>query len=238
MRAGIPQMLRPGLVAGACLVALVALVAGAAPAAAHIQVLPATAAPDDAVEFEVLVPNERDRGTTKVELAVPPGVIPFSYLDAPGWKRSLTLKQDGSTRSIVWKGKLRKDGFASFSFLASTPGSEGEIAWKAIQTYEDGKKVRWIEPAQGESPAAITKVSKQYPPQNAGGENAEGSATPADTTTTPATATESASSSDDSDGTARWLAIGGLVAGVAALVLSIMTRASARARKGPEDSPA
>ena len=99
---------------------------------------------------------------------MPPGVIPFSYLEAPGWRRSLTKKKDGSVRSIVWRGRLRHDGFASFAFLASTPPNDGEIVWKAIQTYDDGKKVRWIEPAGGESPAAVTTVSTALPASERG----------------------------------------------------------------------
>ncbi len=187
------------------------------PAAAHIQVRPTTAAPDDAVAWEVIVPNERDRLTTKVELAVPPGVIPFSYLEAPGWRRSLTKKKDGSVRSIVWRGSLRSDGFASFAFLASTPPNDGEIVWKAIQTYDDGKKVRWIEPAGGESPAAVTTVSKRFPPQNAGGEG------PTSEAASPAsTAVASTSDGDGSDSTARWLAAGALAAALAALALSVL----------------
>jgi uncharacterized protein YcnI len=197
----------------------VLIAAGVTPAAAHIQVRPATAAPDDAVAWEVIVPNERDRLTTKVELAVPPGVIPFSYLEAPGWSRSLTRKKDGSTRSIVWRGRLRPDGFASFAFLASTPPSEGEIEWKTIQTYDDGKKVRWIEPAGGESPAAVTTVSKQFPPQNAGG---EGSTSEAASSAPAAAASDSGG--DGSDSTARWLAAGALVAALAALALSLLRR--------------
>ena len=207
-----------------------ALAAGAPQAAAHIQVDPSTAAPDDAVKFEVLVPNERSQGTTKVELAVPAGVIPFSYADTPGWKRSLTTNKDGSVRSIVWKGRLRKDGFADFFFLASTPPKEGDLAWKAIQTYDDGKKVRWIEPPGGENPAAVTAVSKQYPRQNAGGEGTDGSSGGDPATTT--TASADSGSSDDSDSTARWLAAAALAAALAALGISILRGRAARS--GPK----
>jgi uncharacterized protein YcnI len=195
------------------------------PAAAHIQVHPTTAAPDDAVEFEVLVPNERTRGTTRVELAVPAGVIPFSYLEEPGWRRSLTLEGDGSTRSIVWRGRLRPDGFARFAFLASTPPQEGAIAWKAIQTYDDGKKVRWIGTPDAENPAALTTVSKRFPRQNVGGEGtakAQGASAPTSATPDP-TAPD-----DSSDSTARWLAAGALAAALLALAVSIFRRREVR----------
>ena len=141
---------------------------------AHIDVRPTTAAPDDAVLFEVLVPNEREQRTIQVELAVPPKVIPFSYEETSGWRRSLTFNRDQSIRSIVWRGRLRRDGFARFGFLASTPPRGGQIQWKAIQTYDDGRKVRWIEPADGENPAAFTTISDRFPRQDAGGEASGG----------------------------------------------------------------
>jgi Domain of unkown function (DUF1775) len=199
-------------------IAMTAVVAGVAPAAAHVQVIPSTAAPDDAVKWEVLVPNEDEAPTTKVELAIPPGVIPFSYQDVPGWRRSLTLKKDGSVRSIVWRGRLRPHSFASFEFLASTPPTEGELAWKAIQTYQGGRKVRWIEPADGENPAAFTTVSKRFPAQNAGGEGS------GETAAAEPAATETSADGDGSDTTARWLAAGALAAALAALAVALLRR--------------
>jgi uncharacterized protein YcnI len=196
---------------------LVVLMAPAA--AAHVQVRPATAAPEDPVLFEVLAPNERDERTIEIELAIPSGVIPFSYGDAPGWRRSLRLNQDESVRSIVWRGRLRPDGFARFAFLASTPSREGDIAWKAIQTYEDGRKVRWIGAPGSEEPAAVTTVAKRFPRQNAGGEGEGGTAS-----APPAATTAESDSGDGSDSTARWLAAAALVAAVASLALSLFRR--------------
>jgi uncharacterized protein YcnI len=199
------------------------IAAGVSPAAAHIQIRPPKAAPDDAVLWEMLVPNERNRLTTRVELAVPQGVIPFSYSDPPGWRRALTLSKDGSTRSIVWRGRMRRDGFASFEFLASTPPEEGDIAWKAIQTYDDGKKERWIGTPESDNPAALTTVSKRFPRQNAGGEGTgkgEPQASPA--------VSASTKSEGTSDSTARWLAAGALAAALAALAMSVFRRRQVR----------
>jgi hypothetical protein len=204
-------------------VAALVTAASASSAAAHIQVTPTTAAPDDAVKWDVLVPNEDDSATVEVELAIPAGVIPFSYRDEPGWRRSLTMKKDGSVRSIVWRGQLRPTSFASFEFLASTPPSEGEIAWKAIQTYAGGRKVRWIEPAGGESPAAFTTVSKRYPAQNAGGEG-DGAASAGGEAAATTESSADGGSSDGSDSTARWLAAGALAAALAALAVAIFRR--------------
>lgn len=206
-------------------------------AAAHVQVRPNTAAPDDAVLFEVLVPNEKENRTVELELAIPAGVLPFSYEDTPGWRRELRLNPNQSLRSIVWRGRLQTDGFARFGFLASTPPREGEIAWKAVQTYEDGTKVRWIEPPDGEQPAAVTMVSKRFPRQDAGGEApGEGSSgqpqAPAEAEAEgegePEAMAAESEGSDGSDSTARWLAAGALAAALASLALVLLRRPTVR----------
>jgi uncharacterized protein YcnI len=198
------------------------LAVGAPRAAAHIDVRPTTAAPDDAVLFEVLVPNEREERTVQVELAVPANVIPFSYENTPGWRRSLTLNPNQSIRSIVWRGRLPSDGFARFGFLASTPPREGEIQWKSIQTYEDGRKVRWIEPPDGENPAAVTTVSERFPRQDAGGEAAGRAESPSQASQGGADTQTDESSEDGSDGTARWLAAAALVVALASLAIVLL----------------
>jgi uncharacterized protein YcnI len=232
------------LIAALLCVGLV-IAAAAPPAAGHVQVRPNTAAPDDAVLFEVLVPNERENRTVELELAIPAGVLPFSYEDTPGWRRELRLNPNQSIRSIVWRGRLQTDGYVRFGFLASTPPREGEIAWKAVQTYDDGTKVRWIEPPDGEQPAAVTMVSERFPRQDAGGEapgeaSSGQSQTPAqpEAETEPEAAMETAqAATDDSDGsdtTARWLAAGALAAALASLALTFLRRRPVRpsAREG------
>jgi uncharacterized protein YcnI len=220
------------------------LAAGTLPAAAHVQVRPTTAAPEDAVLFEVMVPNERENRTVEVELAVPAGVLPFSYEDTPGWRRTLRLNPNQSIRSIVWRGTMAADGFVRFGFLASTPPREGDISWKAVQTYDDGRKVRWIEPPDGEQPAAVTTVSERFPRQDAGGEApGEGSSgeaqaqAPAEAAAEPeamAEETEASGGSDGSDTTARWLAAGALAAALLSLALVVMRRPTVRRSAGEE----
>lgn len=156
----------------AALAAALAAAASAAPAAAHVQVRPAEAAPGDPVLWTVLVPNERDVATTRVELAIPEGVLPFSYEPLPGWTRRVTKNPDQSTRSVIWSGRLQPEEVLSTQFLATTPEAEGPISWKAIQTYADGQKVRWIGGPDTDEPASVTQISASAPRENAGGEGA------------------------------------------------------------------
>lgn len=145
----------------------------AAPASAHVQVRPALAAPGDPVLFQVIVPNEKDAHTVEVTLQIPKDVLPFSFEEPEGWTRENQEGSDGSLEQVTWKGELAEDGFARFSFLASTPEQEGEIVWKSIQTYDDGSVSRWIGEPDSDNPAAVTTISADAPRENAGGEGAE-----------------------------------------------------------------
>ena len=194
----------------------------AAPAAAHVQVRPALAAPGDPVLWTVLIPSEQEAGTRQVELAVPKDVLPFSFEDSPGWPRSLRKNADGSVRSIVWRGTTAADGLATFRFLASTPERAGAIEWKAIQTYRDGDVVRWIGSASSDHPASVTTISSSAPRENAGGEGADGAAAASPATAATPTATDA--SDGDGDGP-DWLARG---LGLAALLVAAFAALAAR----------
>ena len=148
-------MIRRALLATAALALVLA-----APASAHVQVRPALVAPGDPVLFQVIVPNESDAHTVEVVLQVPKDVLPFSFEEPDGWTRENKEGADGSLETITWKGELAEDGFARFSFLASTPEQEGEIVWKSIQTYDDGSVSRWIGAPDADNPAAVTTVSQ------------------------------------------------------------------------------
>ncbi len=195
------------------------------PAAAHVQVRPAQAAPGDPVLWTVLVPSEQETGTRQVELAVPKDVLPFSFEDTPGWTRQLRTNPDGSIRSIRWRGRTRPDGLATFRFLASTPEREGPIAWKAIQTYRDGAVVRWIGSEASEHPASVTTVSRSVATENAGG---EAGARPQASSGSPAAAARSANGADSGP---DWLARG--LGAVALLVAAGAAWIMSRRRSGP-----
>lgn len=198
--------------------AVVGVALAAAPAGAHVQVRPAEAAPGDPVLWTVLVPNERDVATTRVELAMPAGVLPFAYEPLPGWTRRVTKNPDQSTRSVVWTGRLEPEEVLATQFLATTPDAEGPVSWKAVQTYADGQKVRWIGGPDTEEPAAVTEITASAPRENAGGEAAAAETTPAD------------AASPDREG-GDGLAIAALAVGLLALIVSGAALLKARGRR-------
>jgi uncharacterized protein YcnI len=198
-----------------------------ASAEGHVQVRPTTAAPGDPVLFELLVPNERSQSTVAVSLQIPKDVLPFSFQDPPGWRRKNELAGDGSIKVVRWRGRLAKDGFAQFRFLAATPERVGPISWKSIQTYADGKETAWIGPPDSEEPASVTNVTADASRQNAGGEGAA----PADGGSDASAPAQSGSDGGggDSDTLAIVLGAGGMLLGALALAVTLLRRRSTTA---------
>jgi uncharacterized protein YcnI len=222
---------------------LVSVAAGAfapAVAGAHIQVIPSIVAPNDPVKFTVVVPGEQEDSTTSVDLKMPTGLLPFSYEETPGWTRKLVLASNGAVDRVVWTGKLPKDGFVEFSFLAGTPEKPGELVFKALQTYADNSVVRWIGEPKSDHPAPVVEVQKDAPRQNAGGESGSdggGDAQPAAAASATATPTTAAvetaavvSSGSDRDPLAIALGGGGLLLGLIALGVSLSGRRGSPSR--------
>jgi uncharacterized protein YcnI len=199
--------------------------AGGFPAAAqaHIQVTPPAVAPGDAAKFTVLVPGERDSETEKVELQMPRGLLPFSYADPAGWKRSLAKAPDGSVERVVWTGSAPSDGFTEFAFLAGTPDKAGELRFKALQTYADGTVVRWIGAPDSDNPAAVVKVDAGASKQNAGGESGSDAAAPATDAATVAAAPAGGGSSNTLP---IILGTAGLALGLIALIVALRRKGS------------
>ncbi|MER5910085.1 YcnI family protein [Streptomyces sp. NPDC001982] len=216
---------RAGLVTA---LALTGVLTAAGVASAHVTVHPESypkGATDGVLTFRV--PNEEDSAsTTKVQVFLPTDHPVLGVLVSPhdGWTAKVTttklknpVKTDDGTitdavSEITWTGgKIGAGEFEDFDVaFGQLPEVTGQLAFKTLQTYSDGKIVRWIEEPQGgeesENPAPVLKLT-------AGTDPAATQTAPA--ATKPGKATSAAQ--DSSDGTARGLGIAGLVVGVLGL---------------------
>ena len=227
--------------------ALVAAVVGgltlalAAPAAAHVTVNPSTATPGGYGKFTFRVPNETDAAdTTKLEVSLPADapVASVSLKPIPGWtavavksKLATPIKAHDTeiteaVSKITWTadaGAVIKPGqFQEFDVSLGPLPETGQMVFKALQTYSDGKIVRWIdEPStdgtEAEHPAPVLKLVAATAP----------AAAPA--------AAPGAAPAAESDGTDGF-GIAGLVAGLLALILALL--AYQRASRKPEAAAA
>ncbi|QHC26280.1 YcnI family copper-binding membrane protein [Streptomyces sp. GS7] len=213
------------------------LLTAAGSAFAHVTVHPGSypkGATDGTLTFRV--PNEEDNAdTTQVQVFLPtdhpiPSVL---VTPEPGWtaevkttKLKNPIKTDDGTineavSQITWtKGKIEPGQYQDFSVaFGQLPDDTDQLALKTLQTYSDGKVVRWIEEpkagqAEPENPAPVLHLTK-----------AADEAAPSAS----ASAAPKASAAAAGDSTTRALGIAGLIAGV----LGIGTAAVALYRSRP-----
>jgi len=227
---------KPMRVLAVLFVATAAAIIPVSPAAAHVTVSPTTATTGGRGTFSFKVPNERaDAATTRVEVLFPEDAVltSVSLRPVPGWTATVTSRElpasgtatagqeeagGRAVTGIVWQGGSIKAGeFQTFDVsMGPLPKTPGDLIFKAIQTYSSGEVVRWIEvpvagSARPEHPAMVLSV---LPPV--------GAPPPAPAPT---------------DGTARTLATGGLVAGLLALVLAGAALVRRRPDRVPNDEP-
>lgn len=153
------------------IVALVALMFTAllvaVPAAAHVTANPSQAAHGSFTKVAFRVPNERpDAETVKVEIQLPQDhPIPFVSTRAlPGWEATVTMRTldeplEGEGESIsevvdtiTWEGGSIAPGqFEEFEVSLGPIPEADVLVFPAIQTYDDGEEVAWIqESVEGE----------------------------------------------------------------------------------------
>jgi hypothetical protein len=211
------------------LAALVASLAVAAPAAAHVEVLPARVEQGKALELTVRVPTERNLPTTAVQVQLPTQVTVYSFgQPPPGWTVEPQRASDGRFRGVIFRGGTIGVGrYADFTMLA-TPFETGTVAWKVRQTYQDGQVKPWTGPPEEEGAVASPETGPSAPGPAAQMEILA----PGATAQGRPTAVESG---DDGDsGAAIWLGV--IAIGIAALAaVGVGLLWSTRPARLPED---
>lgn len=228
-----------------------AVLLAAVPAFAHVTVQPSTAVKGSYSTVNFKVPNEQDSAsTTRIEVSLPTDhpIASVSLQPVPGWtaqvstvKLATPLKTDDGTVSeavskIVWSGgKIAPGQFQQFPVsFGPLPTDTDSLVFKALQTYDNGDVVRWIEVPQAGQPEPENPAPKLT---LTSGDTAAPTGTPAaapasDTKGSTTTAAATASSSD-SDGTARALGITGIVVGAFGVAFGVF---AGRRRTPADDS--
>ena len=156
--------------------ALVAVLAIAPAAAAHVTLQPEEAPAGGFTRLDVRVPTERDNAsTTKVDVQFPPGFLFVSTEPVPGWNSEITMRKlDKPVEQFgeqiteeVDRVTFTADGegigpgqFQDFGLSLGVPDKAGStLTFKAVQTYSNGEVVRWIGPPDADEPAPQVKLT-------------------------------------------------------------------------------
>jgi uncharacterized protein YcnI len=138
--------------------ALGLVLALAAPAAAHMIVLPATSEAGGWERYSLLVQMEKeDSATVRIQLMLPNGMEVVAIEAKPGWEGAYHPFPLGAA-TIRWTGgRILPGQMLSFDFMAWNPPAPRTISWDATQWYEDGSNDRWSDAADdAERPASLT----------------------------------------------------------------------------------
>jgi periplasmic copper chaperone A len=208
----------------------------AAPAAsAHVTVNPDEVPADSFARLTVRVPTERpEAATTTVTVRLPQGLHFVSFQPKPGWARTvITEKLDPPATvfgeriseriaTVTWTGgRIAPGEFDEFGLSAKVPNAPGRtLVFPALQTYEGGEVVRWIGSPDADEPAARVTLGPKEPEDGgtttsaggggqASGEEAED---------------EEEDETEGRTNLALGLGVGGLVAGLAGLVIGLTGR--------------
>ena len=161
-------MLRRSKVVASTMLAFVVLTQVAQ---AHVTVQPNEAPAGAFFRFVIRVPNERDVPTTKIRVEFPENLIFANFQPKPGWERKVEMKKldepieafgsqvDEVVGSVTYSGgSIGAGEFDEFGFSVRIPEEEGELEFRAFQTYEGGEVVEWTGAEDSESPAARVTV--------------------------------------------------------------------------------
>jgi uncharacterized protein YcnI len=193
----------------------IGMLAGAAPAWAHVHVDADSTAPGAYSVLTFEVPNESEKGALTTQLSVIlPNVESASTELMPGWTARLDRDAAaGITRSVTWTAApgtgIPTDQFALFRISVKLPDTQ-TISLPATQTYSDGTVVKWDQPtppggAEPEYPAPELALT------GAKADRADDQQTPVAQTAAP-------------DNSARWLAGGALAVSVIAVAAAFLVR--------------
>ena len=124
-------------------IVIAVVLALASPVFADVEITSEDAAAGKPSTMTVTVPNEMDNvGTNKVELVFPEGVTltDVSVADTQGWTSSVGVDR------ITWTGgPLTGEDEVKLTFTATLPAGYSTLEFCALQTYDNGVTVRWIE---------------------------------------------------------------------------------------------
>jgi hypothetical protein len=216
-------MPRPAKLAVALAAALLTLTLGAGPVQAHEEITPTSIQTGTPTFLTLSAANEGEAPITKVQVTFPEGADVGETTRSPaGW----TVSRTGS--GVTWTGgKVAPETFEQWGFELEGADQPGTLTFTVTLTAGgDSEQVR----------VPVTAVAKGTATAPSASAAPAITAAPA-TTAAVASADTDAAGSDGRATLAVWLAIGGLLLGLAALIVALGRRRGAQASTSTPAAP-
>lgn len=153
----------------ALLTRLAALAALAAtPAAAHVVADPAEAKAGAYQVVRFRVGHGCDgQATSRLSIAIPPGMPAARPQPKPGWKLSIA-REGAAVSAITWEGELPEGQFDEFAVMFRLPAEAGELTFPVTQTCGSAQ-VLWDQRPSGPDRPPRPAPTLRLTPAAAGG---------------------------------------------------------------------
>lgn len=198
------------------LLSVLALLAAAGTAQAHVTVQPRDAAAKSSPQLTIRVPNEKDVPAESVRVEFPPELQVLRLKPLAGWTTEVERDANGKIAAVTYKGStIGREEYQEFSLIARMPEVAGPIRIKAYQNYVGGLKVAWVNDAEPQPAPTLTVT----PAVAAAAPAADPFAAPA--AASPAAAPSSPTPAAGGGGTGAWLGGASLLLSVVALVAAL-----------------
>jgi uncharacterized protein YcnI len=139
-------------------VAVLATIIGTA--YAHVTVQPKQSAPGATEKYAMRVPTEKFVPTVSIEVEFPAALDVMSFESKAGWKMEAKKSSSDRLVGVVLTGVIPTGESTIFNFTARNPNTEGKLAWKVIQIYQDGTKSEWTGAEGSRSPSPVVEIKK------------------------------------------------------------------------------
>ena len=145
------------------LVGLVAVaVIAATTASAHIKIAPTHSAFGAREKYTMLVPNEKQVATVKIEGEFPSELNVYDFEFKPGWKIEFKKDDKGKIVGATWTGTIAPYEYVEFGMLGANPkAGSASLVWKFVQYYADGKTEEFTGPMGSSLPSPVVTLTSE-----------------------------------------------------------------------------
>lgn len=196
---------------------------------AHVTVKPSQVGIGERLNFSVSVPTEETAPTIQVRLVIPEGLSSVRPNVKAGWNVEIIKSGEGETErvsEIVWSGgSIPPDMRDEFMFSAQAPAAQGELTWKAYQTYQNDVVVAW-----DASPEIVSEYESSNPEQ--GPRDSSNAPKPYSVTKVVDDLSAHSTTPENSNGLTATSSIVTLIISVAALIVAVVAYKSAQGSAG------